>query len=547
MSREYSVIRSVLRNPTHLSSRSISIDTRALAIFRISVALLVIADIFLRARNFSFLYTEDGVVPQELAMRMAADNAFSIYYFTTSTPVIAALFALTVLIALQLLVGYKTRLATIMTFLLVISLDHHNPLVLSYADVLFRFLLFWAIFLPLGERWSIDAVHRNRGPRSAITSLASAAILLQIVYMYFFNGLHKTESALWTGGEATVLIMGLDNTTFLLGEFTRNFPTLLQYGGLAWYYMLLFSPLLLVLRGWARTAFVAMFMGGHLSFALTVRIGAFPYVALAGLVLFLQTPFWNGVERTTGSLLARSRFATARTDSARTATDRSVPARLESRLVHVAARIPSFRPDFRNPRTAEFLSGVRTAVYTVAVIAAVVSILVVPALSHAPIAGTIDEDHEDRIDDAASIVNVDQPDWTVFAPHPRTVDRYYVFPATTENGENLDVYSDRPLTDDRPYEELQRQFGTYRERFYMSSVRRGGPNDVVAETLAEYLCENSAENLTHVNMYYVVEDVTLETIDDHEERDSERRPIYRHGCDGNDPTEIEFPDDAGDG
>jgi len=509
----------VRRNPTHIRLGAIAIDTRALAIFRIGAGLLILADLLLRSRNFWFFYTESGVVPQSMAETMTADNAFSVFFYTTDSSVIAALFVVQALVALLLIVGYRTRLVTIAAFLLVVSLDHHNPLVLSYADTLFRLLLFWAIFLPLGERWSIDAVHRDRAPRVSVANLATAAILSQIVYMYLVNGYHKRESALWTGGEATPLIMGLDNTTFLLGEFTRNFPTLLQYGGLMWYLMLLASPLLILLRGNARLLFVLFFMGGHASFALTVRIGAFAYVALTGLVLFVQTPVWD-------------RLATLGTP-------------LWSRLERPDIALAQFGSRVPYPTLlAGRLERTRWTILTIAVAIAMISLLVLPAIALAPFGGFVDDEDGplERVDDRASIINVDQPDWSVFAPHPRTVDRYYVFPAETESGERIDVYQDRELTFDRPGQELQRQFSTYRERFYMNSVRRGGPNEIVPETYAEHLCENweneHGEGLAYVNIYYVVEQVTLETLDDPEERSSDIEPIYYHSCDGGEPKTI---------
>ncbi|MDQ2050572.1 HTTM domain-containing protein [Natronolimnohabitans sp. A-GB9] len=518
--------RGYLRGATYIDPGAIRIDTRALAAFRIAAGLLIVADILLRFRNFTFFYTETGVVPQSLATEMTADNAFSVYYFTTDSTVIAALFALTILIAIQLIVGYKTRIATVLSFLLVVSLDHHNPLVLSFADTLFRMLLFWAMFLPLGERWSVDAVHADSSPRTGITSLASAAILAQVVYMYVLNGYHKRESELWTGGEATPLIMGLDNTTFLLGELMRNVPTLLQYGGVTWYYMLLFAWLLILLRGNTRAFFVAMFIAGHASFAITVRIGAFPYVAMAGLLLFLQAPVWDRLEALVRSVtFDGSRLAHVRTE-----------------LERLGSRLPRARIDSKT------LGHVRTTVYTIALVVAVVSLLVVPTLSYLPVAQFVDEEDgpKDRIDDRADTIRVSQPDWTVFAPHPRTVDRYYVFPAETEGGDTVDAYNERPVTHDRPSDELQKQFDTYRERFYMNSVRRGGPDDIVVETLAEHLCETWAddhgEELTHVNAHYVAEDVTLETIDEPADRDREIESIYYHGCGDNEPDAIEPPE-----
>ncbi|MCU4972248.1 HTTM domain-containing protein [Halobacteria archaeon AArc-m2/3/4] len=545
------------RFQAHLK-RCVRIDTRTLALFRIVAALLIVADLALRARNFSYFYTDDGVVPRSLVLEVSSGYPFSIYHLTTNSTVIATLFVLQGLIAVQLLVGYRTRLATVLSFLFVVSLDHHNPFVLSYADTLFRLLLFWAIFLPLGERWSVDAVHADRVPRPSVANVASALILGQMVYMYVTNGLIKTQSEVWTGGNAAPLVLALDEITFLLGDVVSGFPTLLEYGGLLWFYMLVFAWLLLVLPGRARMLFVGLFVGGHLAFALTVRIGAFPYVALAGVVLFLQGQFWDDLE-TAGRWLGieGSRIAPG-----------------VAALERLATRVPDYRPDLTLGRRlgldAERVAGVRARTYTLGLGLVVVSMLFVAAVLAANVApivvdGEREEPIEERIDETivdtlesstgvrevetvASSLGIDQPiGWGVFAgPDPRTTDRYYVFPAETASGERVDAYSERPLSYDRPSDELQKQYGTYRERFYMNSVRRGGFYNDVPVHLAEHICDrweaDHGEELTAVNMYMVGEDITRETIDDPSSRDRSYTEIYRHGCGDNDATVIEPPE-----
>ncbi|WIV67457.1 HTTM domain-containing protein [Natrialbaceae archaeon AArc-T1-2] len=517
---------SLSRARTYLERR-VAIDTRTLAVFRVFVGLLVIADLLLRARNFPFYYTNDGVVPRWLAMEQTADYAFSFYYLTTDPYLIAGLFVLQGLIAVQLIVGYKTRIASILTFLFVVSLDHHNPLVLSYADTLFRLLLFWAMFLPLGERWSIDAVHRGREPRASITSFASALILGQMVYMYVMNGYHKSKDELWTSGDATPLIMGLDNTTFLLGEFMRNFPTLLQLGGLTWYYMLLFAWLLILLPGRARMAFAGMFLVAHASFAVTVRIGAFPYVAIAGVLLFLQAQFWDDTARLARRLgIDLDRLRAQLTD-----------------LEDLAARVPDYRFDSDRQRQ------VKDGLYTFTIVVVVVTIAMVAGISALQLGGVVDDDigHDQEVERVASSLSIDQPDWSVFAPTPRTTDRYYVFPAETADGEYVDVYNERPLTYDRPGDELQKQYDTYRERFFMGDIRRANDGDPEPELLAEHLCttweEEHGDELVRINMYLISEDVTMETIDDHEDRDRSIRLLSKHGCGDNEPERIDPPED----
>ncbi|MDQ2050579.1 HTTM domain-containing protein [Natronolimnohabitans sp. A-GB9] len=499
------------------------IDTRALAVFRIVAAVLILADLFLRARNFSYFYTDQGVVPRSLAMDALPVEA-SVYFLTGSPVGTAALFVLHGLIAVQLLIGYRTRIATALSLVFVLSLDLRNPLVLSYADTLFAWLLFWAIFLPLGERWSVDAVHVDREPRQSVAGVASALILGQMVTMYVVNGYHKSESELWTSGEAAALVLGLDDMTFLLADVVRSAPTLLEVGGLAWYYMLAFAWVLLLVRGRLRTALVAPFLFAHLSFAVTVRIGAFAFVAIAGLLLFLQAPFWDGLR----GLLKRLGVPVA-----------GVATRL-SRLQAVATYFPQRQPVegivgrlSGNPRRTALAAGL--ALFTVFALVAVLS------------AGGLVADDVDPAATAqqGAVGFVDhQTEWSIFAPTPRTTDRYYVFPARTESGERIDVYNERPLTYDRPAAELQTQYETYRERFYMNSVRTGDP-PATPERLAEHVCAewntDRDDELTHVNMYVVEEDVTRETIDDPADRDRDAFRIHRHGCGDREPTDIEPP------
>ena len=518
----------------------VAIDTRSLAVFRIGIALLIIADLLSRSRNFQFYYTDDGVVSQSIAQWWTGD-AFSIFYYTSDPTIIAALFVLHGLIALQLLVGYYSRVAMILSFLFVVSLDHHNPLVLSYADTLFRLLCFWGCFLPLGERWSVDAVHRDRSPRTSFIGLAGFFAMLQLIVMYFVNGVNKYPSELWRSGEGTPLVFGIDEMTFLLGDTMRQFPTLLEFGGQLWFVMLLVSPLLLLLYGRWRLPLVGLFMGGHLAFALTVRIGAFAYVALVGLVLFVQTEFW-----TTGKI-AIQRVG------------------LISSIADTATRLQQRVDDWPRYRLPESTQETRTKAYQLSIGIIAAGILVVVATILLSVGGVVHADEpagEERviaaveetpgvqqIEATASYFGVEQPGWSIFAgPDPRTTDRYYVFAAETTDGQQIDLYFNRSLSYDRPYQQLNRQHRTYRMRFYMNSIRRGS-SPQSQELLAEYLCTQWAESndtaITHLNMYAVREDITRETISAPENRSRTIELVYKTTCQ-TDEEPVEFsppPDD----
>jgi hypothetical protein len=81
----------------------------------------------------------------------------------------ALLFGVAALAALGLLVGYRTRLMTIVVWVLLLSLHMRNPLVNGAESPMLRMLLFWGMLLPLGAYWSVDRAKRprSRGCRRA--------------------------------------------------------------------------------------------------------------------------------------------------------------------------------------------------------------------------------------------------------------------------------------------------------------------------------------------------------------------------------------------
>src|SRR4029077_4507418 len=119
---------------------------------------------------------------------------WSFHFASGSAGYQAVLFAIAGALGLALLVGMETRLGTIGSWLMIVSVDHRAPPIVSGADILLRMLLFWGMFLPLGETWSIDAwLCKRRGgsqwcqARQPILCVASGAILIQMGLMYLMS------------------------------------------------------------------------------------------------------------------------------------------------------------------------------------------------------------------------------------------------------------------------------------------------------------------------------------------------------------------------
>ena len=514
-------------------TRRVQIDTRSLAVFRIFAGILIIADVFLRLRNFEFFYTDGGAMPVSLARELTHEYAVSLFFISGSPAVTLVLFGLHLLVGAALLLGYHTRVAAVLAFIFVVSLDFRMPLATSYADILFRHLLFWGMFLPLGERFSLDAIRSENSPAKTYTGLAGLFVLTQMVAMYIANGSHKIPwREDWLSGESLYGILHYDSISWLLGPYIREFPLLMQLGSVKWYILMLGAPMLLLFAGRARYFAATLYASGHLFMAATVRIGAFPFVALMGLALFYQSQAW-----------ADGRWVVDRFD---------LTPRFEA--LHARGTEYGVWLDDRLPRATlpELPALERLRFPATVLVAAIVIIsgvfIVVPTLATV---GAMDEEttvpFQEEVETVQSGLRLDQPPWR-FYQGPIGSDEYYVFSGLRADGEVVDVYNDRPMAWDRPHGHRNyKQLDTYRERFYMYSIdSRTNPaySDDADAVYAEYLCENyrsDGQEITHINMWVIEENADLDNPNEYEHYDREAELIHAHGCGAHEPRDIALP------
>ncbi|MDZ5811162.1 HTTM domain-containing protein [Halorubrum sp. AD140] len=500
----------------------VAVDLRALAAFRIGLGALLLADLARRSRSLTAFYTDDGVLPRQ-AFFSDYSTSHSLHALAGEPWAVALLFAVAGAFALALLVGYRTRLVALVSWLLLLSLHARNPLVLNAGDDLLRMLLFWSLFLPIGARWSVDAVRRQDtgtgttsdaasaresdtdratpGPSGpAVATVATMAVLLQMLTMYVTNGVHKHESDLWMSGEAVVYIMQADQYTFLLGNHLTEFHGLLRAATVLWMILLFASPLLLLLTGIPRAALASLFVGMHLGMAATMRLDIFPIAVVVGFIPFFQTPVWDAVER----VVARLGWST----TGRLSRHR---ARLESwagAALSLGASLPGpagseRRTRLRDRLDTRNLSVSRDAGRVVFSTVLPYVFLVLIVLSSAQGVGYAEV--PDPGDEALEAVEMDQH-WAMFAPDPAHTTRWFVAPGTLENGSERDVLHDTAVDLRRP-SNVDATYPTSRWKKYLASVS-WTDNENHRSYLANHLCddwnrthETGVENVTVYQMY----------------------------------------------
>lgn len=275
------------------------IDLRSLAIFRISIALIIIVDLITRATDLESHYTDRGVLPIDTVMEHSPKWRVSVHLLNGSIEFQAALFIIAGLFAIALLLGYHTRFVTPVVWLMTISLNSRNWLLMQGGDYILCLLLFWSMFLPLGARYSIDHLRKPHQFQESnlIFSGGTVAALLQICFIYWFSVALKSTKNWLISGTGVYYALMLDRYVTNFGKLLlESHPLLLKFLTYATMGIEAFGPLLAFspfFSGPVRCLVILSFMVFHFSMGLALELGLFTYICVASWLLFIPSWFWD--------------------------------------------------------------------------------------------------------------------------------------------------------------------------------------------------------------------------------------------------------------
>ncbi len=323
MTSSYQTRFEILTLFSHQISNLFAIDLRSLKAFRIAIGVVLLIDLAIRATSLQAHYTDAGVMPSSL---VAADYVgswrWSLHFFSGSTSFQAILFVLSGLAAFCVAIGFHPRAAIALCWVLWTSMQARTPLLQTGADDLLRMLLFWAFFLPIPSRLSLGS--RRTTAASSVSTIASAAIMLQVCVMYFFAGSWKLTGD-WINGDELHRIFSDIDYARPLAYMLQGYPQLTSIAGTVVVFAEHILPILLLATAgyWrARCLVVAALASMHLGIEFTLTIGLFSLVCWSALLLFLPAGFWDYL----GQFSKCSRFQeTSSSDSMNSDTDSNGP------------------------------------------------------------------------------------------------------------------------------------------------------------------------------------------------------------------------------
>ncbi len=307
-----------------LKERWGTLDTRTLGLFRIAFGLLLITNLLDRTGFFAddlvSFYSNEGLWPNHYALFLPPTPGYwsLLSGFSSPNEVRVAMACIFVVYVLYL-VGWKTRLMQVLALLCVESVNFRFLLPQHGGTVVMNILAVWTVFLPLGDRFSLDALFASlrHHPEASPTALRERAwladrptvrsglavfgVFFNWAWIYFFNTVQK-QGAAWQDGSAVHFLLWQNRMATQLADLVRQHEPAFLSPTLSWsalvvegsLFVLLLSPFL---QAKIRPLALVLIWGLHGSIALLVTLGPFSYTMMCFGLLCVTPGLWERLER----------------------------------------------------------------------------------------------------------------------------------------------------------------------------------------------------------------------------------------------------------
>lgn len=276
------------------------VDARPLSLFRIAFAALMLKEAIYHIFVADVWYSDTGMLPSSLLPRVSP-NIPTLMSGLSETWMAIAFFVLWAIVALLLLVGWQTRIMSILNLVLLVSIINRNELVVTGADGVMQVLAFWSLFLPLGRFYSVDARRRLPNQRPTTYAFPVRMFQLQIALIYIFTTIFKLQGQTWPSGDALYMAMQIRMHTFPVAEWllanaspsvlrTLTYIALLIEGGFA---LLVFSP---VFQPYLRRVGLIAGVMLHIGIGMVMNIPNFPLVMIMSYLMLIDSGWVDWID-----------------------------------------------------------------------------------------------------------------------------------------------------------------------------------------------------------------------------------------------------------
>ncbi len=333
--------------------------------------------------------------------------------------------------------------------------------ILTAADDVVRLFLFWFLFLPSPGSFALG------GPQQVpakISGLASAALMLQLLIIYFFTAIWKLDPVYTREYSAVYYSLNLDYFVKPLGVFLRSQIWLTKLLTILTMLLEILGPIAALLPWWPlRIAICLTFISFHFGLFLTLSLGLFSGVMMTYWLLFIPSQAWDFqplaflqrlLQKSTGWL----------------------------QVSHIQPHVLSV-----HYRARELVS--------------LIALFLVVGLNASGVTAENEFKVGESVEHVAQAANIDQT-WKMFAPYPTKSDGWFSLIGTDLDGHVTDLLTNKQPTEDKP-PSIADLYPSKEWQTYMMQIWQD-EDDILVENFARYICRQH-QNLKNIEIVFFEE------------------------------------------
>lgn len=197
----------------------------AMGVFRILGCTWLLFNLFLLSFDFTAWFTERGFVPLAINDRAnpPIDSVFTIGNFPIHIPfaiprinllenvadprLTLAIWVVLIIVTFLTLIGYKTRLNSILMAIGIVTIQHRDILILHGGDTVMRLTALYIALAPSGAACSLDRIidlwkGRQKGAPREVSLWPQRLIQFNVALVYFTTWWYKMDGSHWRDGTA---------------------------------------------------------------------------------------------------------------------------------------------------------------------------------------------------------------------------------------------------------------------------------------------------------------------------------------------------------
>lgn len=271
----------------------------AVALYRIFFGIIQTIFVLLLTEEMSVWFGEKGILGNQTVSNFNGSVRLNVLNFDPANPhLLMALFVIFFLASICLVLGYKTRLAAIVSFILYSSLYHRDPFLFNSGDTYMRVSCFWLIFSAAGQALSLDSWLENKRKGlvdpmftdfkyAPVSMWAYRLLQLQLALVYLHTMVCKFWGPVWYDGTAVYYSSRIED--LIRVKLPYVFENLWTINLLTWGTLILETGLFTLI--WIkelRYYVIACAIIFHLIIDLHMNIPLFEWEMIISYVLFIE-------------------------------------------------------------------------------------------------------------------------------------------------------------------------------------------------------------------------------------------------------------------